>query len=103
MTKSQLIARVAAASPHLAKKDIEASVNAVFQSMTDALCQDDRIEIRGFGSFSVKRRPAREGRNPRTGKKVFVPTRRIAVFTPGKAVRMGLNDGNDSDHDHGRE
>ena len=95
MTKSELIARVAQGSPHLAKKDIEASVNSVFSAMTEALCQDDRIEIRGFGSFSVKRRPAREGRNPRTGKKVFVPTRRIAVFTPGKAVRVRLNGGKD--------
>ena len=91
MTKSQLISEVASLSPHLAKKDLEASVNTIFAAMADALCQDERIEIRGFGSFTVKRRLAREGRNPRTGRKVFVPTRRVAVFTPGKEVRERIN------------
>jgi integration host factor subunit beta len=93
VTKSQLIAAVAERSPHLAKKDIEASVNAIFEAMRAALCQDERIEVRGFGTFKVKRRPAREGRNPRNGERVFVPTRRIAVFSPGKEIRERLNGG----------
>lgn len=91
MTKSELIKAIARAAPHVPKKDVETAINAVFDAMTEALRRDHRIEIRGFGSFVVKRRPARDGRNPKTGQKVFVPSRRAPFFTAGKALRERLN------------
>jgi integration host factor subunit beta len=91
MTKSQLIDRIAERLPHVPHKQVEAIVNAVFESMADALAHGQRIEIRGFGSFSVKIRPAREGRNPKTGVSVRVPERRSLGFIAGKELRERLN------------
>jgi integration host factor subunit beta len=91
MTKSQLIDRIAQRAPHVPRRDIERIVNTVFDSMVDALRRAERIEIRGFGSFAVKIRHAREGRNPRTGERVRVPRRLTPYFTPGKELRDRLN------------
>ena len=73
MTKSGLIEKVAELTPHVSKKDTEIVVNTIFDAMTEALRQGERIEIRGFGSFQVKVREAREGRNPKTGEEVQIP------------------------------
>ena len=91
MTKSQLIEAVSARVPHVHKKDVEAAVNAVFDSMIEALDREERIEIRGFGSFIVRRRGARQGRNPKTGEQVIVPTRRSPFFAVGKELRERIN------------
>ncbi|MBS1107877.1 MAG: ihfB-2, partial [Deltaproteobacteria bacterium] len=73
MTKSGLIESVAEKTPHISKKDTEVVVNTIFDAMTDALRRGERIEIRGFGSFQVKVREARDGRNPKTGEMVNIP------------------------------
>ncbi|HZA13642.1 MAG TPA: integration host factor subunit beta [Myxococcaceae bacterium] len=91
MTKSQLIDRIAERAPHVPRRDVERIVNTVFEAMVDALRRTERIEIRGFGSFAVKIRQAREGRNPRTGERVRVPRRLTPYFTPGKELRDRLN------------
>lgn len=91
MTKSQLIEAIAARAPHVPRPQVEGIVNAVFEAMAGALQRGQRIEIRGFGSLSVKVRPARTGRNPKTGKQVFVPERRTLNFVCGKELRERLN------------
>ncbi len=87
MTKSQLIETVASKIQTVSKKDIEVIVDTIFNCMTDSLTRDERIEIRGFGSFVSKVREAREGRNPKTGEKVFVPKKRTPFFTVGKELK----------------
>jgi integration host factor subunit beta len=87
MTKSGLIERVAELTPHISKKDTEIVVNTIFDSMTEALKRGDRIEIRGFGSFQVKIREAREGRNPKTGEEVHIPAKRTPFFKVGKELK----------------
>ena len=91
MTKSQLIETIADRVPHVPRRAVEAIVNAVWDTMVDALREGQRIEIRGFGSFAVKRRRPREARNPKTGQKVSVPQRRSLSFTVGKELRDRLN------------
>jgi len=93
MTKSQLIDLIADKAPHVPRREVEAIVNAVFDCMVETLVRGERIEIRGFGSFSVKVRNARDGRNPKTGEKVKVPERRTLAFTVGKELRDRLNRG----------
>jgi integration host factor beta subunit len=87
MTKSGLIEKVAEQTPHISKKDTEVVVNTIFDAMTDALSQGERIEIRGFGSFQVKVREAREGRNPKTGEMVSIPAKRTPFFKVGKELK----------------
>ncbi len=87
MTKSGLIERVAEQTPHISKKDTEVVVNTIFDSMTEALRSGERIEIRGFGSFQVKVREAREGRNPKTGEEVHIPAKRTPFFKVGKDLK----------------
>ncbi|MHB8879651.1 MAG: integration host factor subunit beta [Myxococcaceae bacterium] len=91
MTKSQLIERIARKAEKVPRREVEAIVNTVFDTMVDALQNEQRIEIRGFGSFAVKVRAPREGRNPKTGQKVEVPRRRAPYFTVGKELRDRLN------------
>lgn len=93
MTKSGLILAIAARMPHLSARDVEVVVNTVFDSMTSALQVGDRIEIRGFGSFSVRHRRARKGRNPKTGESIAVPPKRVPFFTVGHDLRERVNDG----------
>ena len=87
MTKSDLIERVSVRVPHISKKDTETVVNTIFDSMTESLMTGDRIEIRGFGSFQVKIREAREGRNPKTGEEVKIPAKRTPFFKVGKELK----------------
>jgi len=91
VTKSQLIETIADRAPHVPRRAVESIVNAVWDTMVDALRDGERIEIRGFGSFAVKRRRPREARNPKTGQKVAVPERRSLSFTVGKELRDRLN------------
>lgn len=93
MTKSELIARLAAANPHLFQRDIERIVSTIFDEITAALANGDRVELRGFGAFSVKQRGARVGRNPRTGEAVHVSEKYIPYFKTGKQLREKLNQG----------
>ena len=87
MTKSGLIEVVADRTPHISKKDTEIVVNTIFDAMTHALQQGERIEIRGFGSFQVKVREAREGRNPKTGEPVHISAKRTPFFKVGKELK----------------
>ena len=91
MIKSELIARLAEQNPHLYQRDVERIVATVFDEITGALRRGDRVELRGFGAFSVKRRPARIGRNPRTGEAVQVDAKRVPYFKTGKQLRDKLN------------
>ncbi len=95
MIKSELVARLAERNPHLYQRDVEHIVNAVLDEITAALTRGDRVELRGFGAFSVKNRPARTGRNPRTGQKVSVTEKYVPFFKTGKEMRERLNDGVD--------
>ncbi|MGH1456073.1 MAG: integration host factor subunit beta [Alphaproteobacteria bacterium] len=92
MTKSELIQRIADINPHLRIVDVEKIVDTIFGSISDALANGDRVELRGFGAFSVKHRDARTGRNPRTGETVQVEEKRLPFFKTGKALREKLND-----------
>ena len=87
MTKRELIEKLAERVKDLSLKDAEIIVNTVFDTMTEALSTGDRIEIRGFGSFQVKERRSREGRNPRTGDKVAVASKRVPFFKVGKELK----------------
>jgi len=87
MTKSDLIQKLSDKEPTLSRRDMELVVNTVFDQMREALVGGDRIEIRGFGSFSVKDRESREGRNPKTGAVVEVPAKRVPYFKVGKELR----------------
>ncbi len=91
MTKSELIQRLAEANPHLYQRDVERFVTTIFEEITTALARGDRVELRGFGAFSVKERAARIGRNPRTGAPVQVAAKYIPFFKTGKQLREKLN------------
>lgn len=91
MIKSELVLRIAAQNPHLYQRDVETIVAAVLDTITEALARGDRVELRGFGAFSVKKRDARNGRNPRTGEAVAVCEKLIPVFKTGKEMRKRLN------------
>jgi integration host factor subunit beta len=91
MTKSELIARLAERNPHLYLRDVERIVTTIFEEITATLARGDRVELRGFGAFSVKHRTARVGRNPRTGDTVHVAEKYIPFFKTGKELRERLN------------
>ena len=91
MTKSELIARLAEQNPSLYHRDLEQLVNTVFETITKALEDGDRVELTGFGAFSVRERKARIGRNPRTGEPVNVEAKRMPFFKMGKGMRERLN------------
>jgi len=93
MTKSELIALLAAENPLLYQRDVERIVTTIFEEITAALANGDRVELRGFGAFSVKERGARTGRNPRTGEAVKVDEKYIPYFKTGKQLRERLNTG----------
>ena len=90
MTKAELVEEVARVS-ELTKKHSEIIVNTVFDSIVDALRKDQKIELRGFGSFRIRQRRSRQGRNPKTGDKVDVPAKRIPYFKPGKELKELIN------------
>ncbi len=91
MIKSELIEKLAGGNPHLMHRDVEKIVNVIFEEITSALSRRDRVELRGFGAFSVKHRPARTGRNPRTGDQVQVAEKYVPYFKTGKELRIRLN------------
>lgn len=91
MIKSELVQAIADRNPHLYQRDVENIVNAIFDEITTALSRGDRVELRGFGAFSVKNRPARIGRNPRTGVAVQVEEKWVPFFKTGKELRERLN------------
>jgi len=91
MTRSELIARIAQKNPHLYQRDVERIVTTIFEEIAAALSRADRVELRGFGAFSVKHRDARVGRNPRTGESVDVAEKAIPFFKTGKQLREKLN------------
>lgn len=93
MTKSELIQILAEKNPNLYVRDLERIVEAIFDEMTAALARGDRVELRGFGAFSVKKRAARTGRNPRTGQSVQVEAKNLPFFKTGKELRDHLNKG----------
>ena len=95
MIRSELIQIIAQENPHLYQRDVERIVNTIFEEVIDAMARGDRVELRGFGAFSVKKRDARIGRNPRTGEAVEVEEKHVPFFKTGKLLRDRLN-GNSS-------
>lgn len=91
MIKSELIAKMVENNPHLYQRDVERIVGTIFDEISTALAKGDRVELRGFGAFSVKCRPARIGRNPRTGDTVNVEEKFVPYFKTGKDLRQKLN------------
>lgn len=91
MIKSELVQRIADQNPHLYQRDVENIVSAILNEIVAALARGDRVELRGFGAFSVKHRPARTGRNPRTGAHVKVGQKSVPFFKTGKEMRERLN------------
>lgn len=87
MTKSELIEMIAESQPEITRSDAEVVINTIFDAIGDALAAGERVELRGFGSFSTKRRNARMGRNPKTGELVSVPAKLVPHFKPGKDLR----------------
>lgn len=91
--KSELIQRIASANPHLYHRDVEKILDVILDEIIEALARGDRVELRGFGAFSVKKRDARTGRNPRTGESVSVEEKHVPFFKTGKLLRDRLNGG----------
>ncbi len=91
MIRSELIAKIAEENPHLFQRDVEKIVNTIFEEIIEAMARGDRVELRGFGAFSVKKRDARTGRNPRTGDSVDVDEKHVPFFKTGKLLRDRLN------------
>ncbi len=91
MIKSELVQVIAERNPHLYQRDVENIINAILDEIVGALEGGHRVELRGFGAFSVKNRPARIGRNPRTGQNVSVTEKHVPFFKTGKEMRERLN------------
>jgi integration host factor subunit beta len=103
MTRSDLVEALAARFGQLTHRDAESAVKAILDAMNDALVRGRRIEIRGFGSFSINRRPPRMGRNPRSGESVAIPEKRVPHFKPGKALREAVDASTDQAETRQRE
>lgn len=99
MIKSELVQKLAEQNPQLYQRDVEKIVATIFDEITGALARGDRVELRGFGAFSVKSRPARTGRNPRTGEPVEVNQKAVPFFKTGKELRERLNPGQEDRDD----
>ena len=91
MIRSELVEKIAAENPHLYQRDVERIVSTVFSEIIEAMADGNRVELRGFGAFSVKKRDARVGRNPRTGESVQVDEKHVPFFKAGKLLRDRLN------------
>jgi len=92
MIRSELIQKIADENPHLYQRDVEKIVNTIFEEIIGAMSRGDRVELRGFGAFSIKKRDARTGRNPRTGEAVAVEEKHVPFFKTGKLLRDRLNE-----------
>ena len=101
MTKSELIERIAQKQAQLAYRDVELAVKTILEHMAERLANGERIEIRGFGSFSLHFRPGRVGRNPKTGAPVSLPAKYVPHFKPGKELRERVDGGTRQDGEHG--
>ncbi|MDR9432822.1 MAG: integration host factor subunit beta [Spiribacter sp.] len=97
MTKSELIDLIAESQQHLAQRDVELAVKTILEQMSECLASGERIEIRGFGSFSLHHRPPRIGRNPKTGEPVSLPGKHVPHFKPGKEMRERVDEGRQRD------
>ena len=91
MIKSELVQKIAEKNSHLSHREVERLVSAIFDEITNALSAGSRVELRGFGAFSVKSRPERVGRNPRTGQKVEISEKNVPYFKTGKLLKERLN------------
>jgi len=91
MIKSELVQQIASQNPHLYQRDVENIVNAILGEITAAMARGDRVELRGFGAFSVKHRPARTGRNPRTNQPIKIKAAKVPKFRAGKALKDAVN------------
>ena len=100
MLRSELIAKLSEESPDLKTREVERIVDTIFEEITSAMERGDRVELRGFGAFSVRRRDARTGRNPRTGAPVRVGAKHVPFFKAGKELRARLNGGEDPEDRH---
>ncbi|TAJ53175.1 MAG: integration host factor subunit beta [Nevskiaceae bacterium] len=92
MTKSELIEALSLKQTHLMQKDVELAVKLVLDQISNALARQQRVEIRGFGSFALHHRPSRVGRNPKTGEPVHIPAKHVPHFKPGKEMRERVNE-----------
>ena len=90
MTKSELIENIVAKHPNISKKNIAFIINSVFNSIKDSLQKGEKVEIRGFGSFKIREKTSKVGRNPKTGTKVTVPDKKVPYFKPGKEIKEML-------------
>ncbi|MBC6436534.1 MAG: integration host factor subunit beta [Rhodobacteraceae bacterium] len=91
MIRSELITKLVRENPHLRRRDVERIVNTIFEEITEAMANGNRVELRGFGVFSAKKRNARLGRNPRTGERIAVEKKHVPFFNAGKLLRLRLN------------
>ena len=103
MIRSELIQMIADENPHLTQRDTERIVNVIFDRIVESMAKGNRVELRGFGAFSVKRRDGRTGRNPRTGEAVEVEEKHVPFFKTGKLLRERLNGGVDPGADDDEE
>ena len=103
MIRSELIQKIAEENPHLYQRDVEKIVNVIFDRIVESMAKGNRVELRGFGAFSVKRRDGRTGRNPRTGEAVEVEEKHVPFFKTGKLLRERLNGGVDPGADDDEE
>ncbi|AGM40772.1 integration host factor subunit beta [Spiribacter salinus M19-40] len=101
MTKSELIELIAKSQQHLAQRDVELAVKTLLEQMSEALAGGERIEVRGFGSFSLHHRPPRIGRNPKTGEPVSLPGKHVPHFKPGKQMRERVDEGREREEAQG--
>ncbi len=91
MTKSELIEAVASQVNTFSRKDVEMIIDTVFQSMTESLSSGEKVEIRGFGSFKIKERNGRQGRNPKSGENIFIESKKVPFFKAGKEIKERIN------------
>ncbi|OGQ55520.1 MAG: integration host factor subunit beta [Deltaproteobacteria bacterium RIFCSPLOWO2_02_FULL_53_8] len=97
MTKSELVEKVSSRVTAFSRRDIEVIVDTLFQSMADNLAKGGKVEIRGFGSFKIKERDGRRGRNPKSGESIYVQPKRVPFFKAGKEIRERINPGSVDD------
>ncbi len=91
MTKSELIETVASSVNNFSRKDVEVIIDTLFESMSDSLSRGEKVEIRGFGSFKIKQRDGRQGRNPKSGENIYIEPKKVPFFKAGKEIKERIN------------